>query len=136
MGLSRVVVRYVNGRITKGFTQDFSPEKDRFHLFADASLSGKSGEVAVRELKAIFFVRNFEGDSRYQERKKYALDEKPAGRKVEVKFADGEVLVGASLAFDRERKGFFLFPADPRSNNSRVYVVFGAVEAISQFKPE
>jgi hypothetical protein len=136
MGLSRVVVRYVSGRVAKGFTQDFSPEKDRFHLYVDASLSGRAGEVTVREVKAIFFVRDFEGDSKYQERKKYTPEERPVGRKVEVKFRDGEVLVGASLAFDRERKGFFLFPADPRSNNSRVFVVFGAVEAISQFKSQ
>ncbi len=136
MGLSKVVVRYVNGRVAKGFTQDFSPEKDRFHLYADASLSGRAGEVTVRELKAIFFVRDFEGDSKYQERKKYTLEEKPVGRKVEVKFRDGEVLVGSSLAFAKERKGFFLFPADPKSNNSRVFVVFDAVEAISQFKSQ
>jgi len=136
MGLSKVVLRYMNGKVVKGFTQNFSPDKDLFHLHTEPSLSKNAKEVVVKALKAIFFVRDFAGDSEYRERKGYAPEENPSGRIVEVKFKDGEVLVGSSLAFNREKTGFFLFPADPKSNNSRVFVVFAAVEAIRRHKSD
>jgi len=47
---------------------------------------------------------------------------------MEVTFQDGEVLVGSTLGYDPKRQGFFILPADPKSNNTRVYVVSIAVE--------
>jgi hypothetical protein len=40
-----------------------------------------------------------------------------------VRFKDGELLCGYSLTFSADREGFFMFPADPRSNNIRIYVM-------------
>ena len=45
----KVVVRYLNGKVIKGVTQDFSPNKDRFHLHQAAKLRripGSHGERA------------------------------------------------------------------------------------------
>jgi hypothetical protein len=61
------------------------------------------------------------GDPQYHEQKQF---EKPTtGHRLAVTFADGEQLVGVSLSYDATRDGFFLFPADPRSNNERVFVI-------------
>jgi hypothetical protein len=49
---------------------------------------------------------------------------------VEVTFIDGEVLVGSTLGYDPKQQGFFIFPADPKSNNIRVYVVSSAAEKV------
>ncbi len=125
----KVVARYVNGKRVKGFSQDFFPNKDRFHIYPP-SKPGDTAEVLVKELKAIFFVQDFSGNSLYNERKKYAESEKPSGRKVEVTFADGEILVGSTLGYDPSRPGFFLFPADPKSNNIRVFAVTSAVKKV------
>jgi hypothetical protein len=84
----------------------------------------------MKDLKAIFMVRDFTGDSLYKERKKYIEGEQPSGKKVEVTFIDGEVLVGTTLGYNPKRQGFFIFPADPKSNNIRVYVVSSAVEKV------
>jgi hypothetical protein len=84
----------------------------------------------VNDLKAIFMVRDFIGDPLYKERKKYIEGEKPSGRKVEVTFKDGEVLVGSTLGYDPKRQGFFILPADPKSNSIRVYVVSSAVQKV------
>ena len=46
-------------------------------------------------------------------------------------FKDGEVLVGSTQGYQQDRPGFFLVPADPRSNNDRIYVVTTAVEKVS-----
>ena len=75
-------------------------------------------------------VRDFIGDSLYNERKKYIEGEKPSGKKVEVTFIDGEVWVGSTLGHDAKRQGFFIFPADPKNNNMRVYTVCSAVEKV------
>jgi hypothetical protein len=126
----KVVARYIDGRRVKGFSQDFFPNKDRFHVYPAAKPSGEAVEVLVKELKAIFFVKDFAGNYMYDERKEYAQGEKPSGRKVEVAFKDGEVLVGSTLGYDPSRPGFFIFPADPKCNNIRVFAVSTAVKKV------
>ena len=126
----KIVARYVDGRVIKGLSQDFFPNKDRFHVYSADKPSGETVEVRIKELKAVFYVRDFVGDSQYNERKEYIQGEKPPGRKIEVTFRDGEVLVGATLAYDPNRPGFFIFPADPKSNNVRVFVVTTAVKKV------
>jgi hypothetical protein len=126
----KVVVRYSDGRLIKGFTHDFFPNKERFHLIPADNPSGGAIEVSTNDLKAIFMVRDFIGDPLFKERRNYIEEEKPSGRKVEVTFTDGEVLVGSTLGYDPKRQGFFIFPADPKSNNIRVYVVSFAVEKV------
>jgi len=124
----KVVVHYLNGKILKGFTQDFFPNKDRFHLYPAAKPSGDSVEVNLKELKALFFVHDFAGNRMYKERKLYLEGEQPQGRKIEVTFADGETIVGSTLGYDPKRPGFFIFPTDPKGNNIRVFAVNSAVK--------
>ena len=126
----KVVVRYSCGRVIKGFTQDFFPTKKLFHLTTVDNPSAGQIEVSIEDLKAIFMVRDFIGHSLYKERKKYIEEEKSSGKQVEVTFIDGEVLVGSTLSYDPKRQGFFIFPADPKSNNIRVYVVSSFVEKV------
>jgi hypothetical protein len=126
----KVVLRYIDGRVVKGFTQDFSPNKDRFHFYQVDKSSAEAIEVMMKDLKAVFFVQDFAGNSQYDERKNYAEGEKPQGRKVEVTFIDGEVLVGSTLGYDPKRIGFFFFPVDPKSNNLRVFAVSAAVKGV------
>ena len=49
-----------------------------------------------------------------------------SGKKIEVTFKDGEVLVGTTMGYDAQRPGFFLFPADDTTNNTRTFVVAAA----------
>ena len=130
MEKTKVVVRFSNGKLMKGFTEDFFPNKERFHVIPADNHSAGAIEVSTKDLKAIFLVRDFTGDSLYDERKKYIEGEKPSGKKVEVTFADGEVLAGSTLAYDSKRQGFFIFPADPKSNNIRVYAVSSGLKKV------
>jgi len=126
----KVVVRYADGRVVKGMTQDFFPNKDRFHLRSDTTASEEPAEVLIRDLKAVFFVKDFDGKPDYNERKEYNNGDKAQGRKVEILFVDGEKLVGSTLGYDPNRLGFFLFPVDPESNNMRVFAVTAAVKNV------
>jgi hypothetical protein len=130
---TKVVIRYANGTVVRGFIQNFSPNKDWFHLIPADNPSEGTIEVFVRHLKAVFVVRDFYGNPQYNERREYIEGENPSGLKLEVTFADGEVMVGSTLlTYDPKRQGNFIIPADPKSNNIRVYVVSSAVKSARQ----
>ena len=124
----KVVAHYTNGKVMKGFTQDFFPNKDHFHIFPATIRTDKGIEVLIKNLKAVFFVRDFIGDPQYNEQKTFLEGIVVHGRKVEVTCKDEELLVGSTLGNDPSRKGFFLFPADPNSNNMRIFIVSSAVK--------
>ena len=133
MEQTKVVVRYANGVIVKGFIQNFSPNKDWFHLTPADKPSGGTMEIFMKRLKAVFVVRDFNGNPQYNERKMYIDGENPSGMKLEVTFADGEVMVGSTLLnYDPKRQGNFIIPADPQSNNIRVFVISSAVKSVRQ----
>jgi hypothetical protein len=131
MDAVKVVVRYADGQVIKGYTQDFFPNKDRFHLQPQQKSSGQdTQQILVRDLKAIFFVRDFGGNPTYDERRQFGDADKPQGRKMEIIFKDGEKLVGSTLGYEPNRRGFFIHPADDKSNNIRVYVVQAFVDKV------
>lgn len=129
-----VVARYKNGSVLKGFTMDFVAEKPLFHLHVESGPeAGTVKEVKVAELKAVFFVNTPEGNKEYNEKKRFEeIDAKNLhGMKIKVEFKDGEVVRGVSLGYNKTKKGFFVVPLDPQSNNKRVYVVTDAALRIS-----
>ena len=130
MEVNKIVARYRDGRVRKGYTENFFPDKPKFHLRPlGAADPGKSEEVTLGELKAVFFVRDFSGDRVYKERKTLMEGEKTQGRVVEVTFVDGEVLVGTTMGYDPRRPGYFIFPIDPKTNNLKIFVVSAAVRS-------
>ena len=106
MDAVKVVVRYADGKVIKGYTQDFFPNKDRFHLQPQQKSSGQdTQQVLVKDLKAIFFVKDFGGNPAYDERRQFGDGDKPQGRKMEILFKDGEKLVGSTLGYEPNRPG-------------------------------
>jgi len=127
----KVVVRYADGNVIKGYTQDFFPNKDRFHLHPQQKTSGQdTQQILVKDLKAVFFVKDFDGNPAYDERRRFSEGDKAQGRKMEILFKDGEKLVGATLGYEPNRPGFFINPVDGKSNNIRVFVVQSSVEKL------
>jgi len=120
-----VIAHYVDGNLIKGTTLDFFPTKDRFHVTSD---DGEVHEVEISALKAIFFVKDFEGNPYYAERKGFFS--KVQGKKVMVEFADGEVLFGFTLSYSARGLGFFMFPGDPQCNNNKVFIVHSATKRV------
>ena len=130
--MNKVVVRYQDGRVLKGMSNDFLPTKNDFHLFLDGAPPGsKPMVVRVTDLKAVFFVKDYAGDAKHQESNAFSASGKVVGRKIRVVFKDGEVLVGTTQGYDRSRPGFFVVPVDAESNNLRVYIVSAAAEEVS-----
>ena len=131
----KVVARYADGRVVKGFTFDFGPTQARFHIFTEPMAGGPSTLVLVRDLKAVFFVRDLVGNSARQDGQKFPPGAATTGPHVEVRFRDGEIMLGTADSPISDPKGFFLTPADPESNNLRVYVVAAAVKAVYPLEP-
>jgi len=130
--MNRIVARYQDGRILKGFTNDFVPAKDHFHLFADEHSAGaRPTDVQVPDLKAVFFVKTFEGDPQHHKSNESPEGGSLLGRRIRVVFKDGEVMVGTTQGYDRSRSGFFVVPVDPASNNERCFVVAAATTAVA-----
>jgi len=129
--VNRVVVRYQDGRVSKGLTNDFLPMKDHFHLaLSDQGAGAKPVDVHVSELKAVFFVKTFEGDPEHHKSNEPAPATPGGGRLLRVVFKDGEVIVGMTQGYDRSRPGFFVVPVDKASNNERCFVVAAAVAEV------
>lgn len=128
-GNQPMVVRFADGRILKGTAQDFSPNRESFHLFPWGEEGGKPLEIIVDELKAVFFVEDYEGDSTRRDDNSFD-NARGQGRKLLVYFRDGEVIAGFTMGYNPAKKGFFLIPADPQGNNRRVYVVNAAVDRV------
>jgi len=128
---NRVVVRLADGGVLKGTTVDFFPNRPTFHLRPRDG--GEPVEIHCSSLKALFFVKSFEGDRRRRDLRTFLAGppQMAKGNKIAVHFADGELLTGYSMNYSREKEGFVVFPADPRSNNLRIYVVSSAALEIA-----
>jgi hypothetical protein len=99
------------------------PNKTSFHL---NNTDGEIEEINIENIKAIFFVRDLNGAQGYIYNYK---DNIPGGgKKIQVEFNDGEIIVGYVLGYSPERQGFFMTPADLEGNNLRIYAVAAAVK--------
>ena len=128
--MNRIVAHFQDGRLMKGFTTDFLPAKAQFHLTAEGQgTAAVPVEVHVSELKAVFFVKSFEGDREHQ--RSNDPGQAGAGRRLRVVFKDGEVMVGTTQGYDRSRPGFFVIPVDPGGNNERCFVVAAATQEVT-----
>jgi hypothetical protein len=98
-----------------------SPEVFRVrHLDSD-----QVEEVSSKEIKAVFYVNTYEGDSEHNNLNFHSRAPVAQGIWMRLQFRDGEVMEG--IVFNSLRylvdPGFFLLPTDPESNNKLVYVV-------------
>ena len=126
MLINKIVARFKDGTMMKGTTSDFFPKKNTFHIHLK---NGEIVSIVKEELKALFFVRDFEGNKTHKE---IYTDVVPGGgRKVMVEFNDGEKIVGFSQGCSPNLEGFFLIPADTKSNNERIYIVTSATKNIT-----
>src|SRR5258708_27800637 len=132
----KVVARVRNGKTVKGYVESM-PTADFDSLLLETSVSlpreigvrtSESNEavsLALDSLKALFFVKTFEGRKEYKEIKFFEKNPPIKGLWVRVTFYDNEYLehiVRNSLRYLAE-PGFFLKPPDLHSNNEILYVI-------------
>lgn len=135
--MEKVILHYLDGKIIRGHLKSINPESETISI----KTKEKDKRVKLSDLKAIFFVKAFVGNRSYREKKVYGLT-KSKGRKVLVKFKDGEFLTGfleGPLPWkkgffldspDPSLKGFFLLPTDRSSNNTKIFIVNSSVKEV------
>ena len=125
---NRVVAHFLDGRVLKGASFDVSLTKATCHV----QTSTGPVEVQLSELKALFFVKDLTGDPAHQEGSTIAKGDTRAvgGRRVEIRFKDGEQLVGLTPSYRLEQQFFYILPADSKSNNIRILVNRAATSSV------
>jgi hypothetical protein len=135
-GWHRLVVRHLDGRMFKGFGRDFQPAKGSVQIWSEPDGPIESlTTIPFSGLKAIFFVRDFDGDPSQAGPQPVAGEKVAAGagRRVTVTFVDGEVLRGTTMSYNQNGPGFFVSPVDSRTNNMKIFVLSGAIQ-YTQFR--
>lgn len=132
---NKVVVRFREGSMVKGFTHDFHPNREIFHV-TEIQDGGKVIEVSTSLLKAVFFVKTFEGNKDHRSTDDFGVEslKNVPGVKVKVAFSDGEVMYGTTHGYAPNRKAFVIFPADKESNNERVFVIRESTVAVETWQ--
>ena len=133
----KVILRFIDGKMLKGFIKDLKLDGD--HLFIEDETSHQL-KVRTKELKAIFYVRRFEGDRSYQERKTF-FGTRPNSKRIFIQFKDGENLMGFIEGEIPWQRGFFLesmkekaftvIPVDEDSNNVKILVFTSSVKDVA-----
>ena len=123
----KVIIRYTDGRVLRGFVplrndathQDTLPDS-----VVVKESDGKPVKVVASEIKAVFFVKSFEGNQDYTEFKVFSSRPSGKGVWVRVLFKDGELIEGvAPNCFETYSQPlFYITPPDPRANNQGVLV--------------
>lgn len=136
----KAVLRFNNGTTLKGYMKDFNPKNDK--VTVEEAKTGGTHSVRIDELKAIFFIRSFEGNSSHKEKKLYGISGN-RGHRLFIKFNDGESLVGfleGDVPWERgfflskhgkDLRGFFILPVDLDSNNIKVFVIASSVKDVT-----
>ena len=135
----KIVAKYQNGEIIKGWIADFRPDRETFILHPLIEYSEEERlDINFDSLKAVFFVKDFAGNKNYKKVRKFDVKTKvtPGQRKLIVKFKDGENLYGTSHSYGRYKIGFFVYPIDPKDNNERIFIIHSAVESLRLIKIE
>jgi hypothetical protein len=129
MQRQKVIVRKLDGQIIKGYVEGI-PALQNTKDISVASITEEIITVPKQEVKALFFVRKFSGDKDYCEIKFFESQPKIEGLWIRLVFFDGEIIEGTITNSARfvVDDGFYLRPADPKSNNRLMYVLKTALK--------
>jgi hypothetical protein len=130
--MNKIVARFTNGTMVKGVTADFFPGRETFHVtVSTAGRDAETVEVRMKDLKAVFFVRDYTGNPTHVRPKDFDATHHYVGRRIKVTFKDGEVYIGTTQGYQPGRQGFFVVPVDTKGNDERCYVLTAATRDIS-----
>ena len=139
-GTEKLVAHFKDGQVTKGFSRDFDPGRDSFHMVRRDGQVATSQEIRLEDLKALFHVKTWGRPDRHRghhpgfpETDDGSRPEGLPAIKTVLEFYDGERIYGYSLDYHPDRSGFYVLPADPEDNNQKIFVVSSSLVNIQFF---
>lgn len=120
-----IVAHRIDGTVMKGTSLDVDVKHPACHL---RTAEGEVQEIALADVKALFFVKSWTGEATRNDAKQPASGDLRllGAKRVRVVFADGEEIVGLMHRFPPITPFYFMLPIDPQSNNIRI-LINGAV---------
>ncbi|HNR30398.1 MAG TPA: hypothetical protein PKI11_05875, partial [Candidatus Hydrogenedentes bacterium] len=127
----RLVAHLQDGNVFRGYCYHLDLEEPGFRLDlvdGDGELTGEVRPISFSELKALFYVRSFDGKFE----KGHESDEwRPEGGEAVVQFRDGETIEGFTLRpYHEGQPRFYVIPGKPNTNDISVLVEASAVEGV------
>ncbi len=133
----KVILRFIDGKLLKGYIRDLRIAEEYLYIEDESNHQLK---VRLKELKAIFYVKKFEGERGHHDREIFD-GLLPGSRRVSVQFKDGETIRGliegavpwqaGSFRETMKEKAFTIVPVDSGGNNTKIVVVTTAVRDVS-----
>jgi len=109
----------VEGQVKRGAIRDVNLLDEAIPLEQQAGFAPE--RIAIQRVKAIFFM--FATGARPPQ---------PEGQKIRVTFNDGRQVAGFSNDYQGTGQGFFVIPADTRTNTSRIFIYRSSVQAVAE----
>ncbi len=125
----QVVGKCRDGRLIRGYTNDFSPLTPYLHISPTPYAEG-SEFVSMVHLDALFFGRDT--DRRDSDDVELSgPDVVPAnGRRVAIPLPNGTEIIGSARSYSRSGSGFFVDSLDEDSGTFRVFVTAGGIRSV------
>jgi hypothetical protein len=116
-----VVVHFLKGETLTGYGDNFLPGEAEIMVRDEG---GAIRKVDLASVKVVCFVKSVSPDRAQTHRAspERLLYQAVPGRRVLLHFKDGERMEGLASISDKPRRGFFVTPLNPNSNNLQVYV--------------
>ncbi|HKD40035.1 MAG TPA: hypothetical protein VKB87_07065 [Myxococcaceae bacterium] len=117
-GERRVVIHLLDGQVKRGVLRDVDLMAS--HIPLDSS-TGTLDNIPLDRIKAIFFMVA-------------PGSQKPVlqGQRIRLTFQDGREVIGFSTDYKTSDAGFFVTPADARTNTERIYVLRWSISSIDE----
>jgi hypothetical protein len=118
-GEHRVIIHTVEGQVKRGTLRDVDLLDETIPLEQQTGFAPEN--IPVKRVKAIFFMLPPTG-----------RQPQPEGQKIRITFNDGRQVAGFSNDYKNTRPGFFVVPADNRTNTERIFIYRSSVQAVAE----
>jgi len=133
----KVVIHSRKGEVFHGFADRPSLESEKGDFIEVTQKTGKPKKFRRSDLKAVFFVKDFKGNPKYEAVRFFDKEPQNPMVWVRLEFFDGEQIEGKvpNNLDILKSDGFFLWPADQYTNNEAVYVVKSSLSKLTILFP-
>lgn len=127
----KVCVRCLNQRLISGYVSPPTCLRPDGVEILDRTAQARL--IPYKEIRAIYFVREFEDDPEANQKRVFATRPKGSGLWVRLSFHDGEILEGIvpNNLLQMEGHGVTVTPPDPNANTQRIFVPRAALRELT-----
>ena len=135
--MSRIIVKYVNGRTKAGRVHSFNINQPVFYV----QVEDEAGKVASStenfdSVKEVDFLKSDDtsGSAVRTEKIGESVFAGAVNFRLTVEFKDGSVLTGTAHKYNPNDRGFYVVPLNPTDRSERIFVVAHAAKRVDSAK--